>query len=98
MDSNKAGDGTLSVQPSPTTPASSSWIQKTPGVVGGDACVRKTRITVWGLVEWRHLGLSDAEILARVPGLTPADLEAAWEYYEHNRDEIEQAIRDNAEA
>jgi uncharacterized protein (DUF433 family) len=80
-----------------TTP-SLSWIQKTPGVCGGDACIRNTRITVWGLVQRREGGLSEAEILRRVPGLAQADLEAAWSYYEGNRPEIEQAIRDNEEA
>ncbi|MBY0527748.1 MAG: DUF433 domain-containing protein [Gemmataceae bacterium] len=25
-----------------------SWVQKTPNVCGGDACIRNTRITVWG--------------------------------------------------
>lgn len=57
-----------------------SRIQKTPGVCGGEACIRDTRITVWGLVEWRRLGLSDQEILSRVEGLQPEDLAAAWEY------------------
>jgi type III restriction enzyme len=75
-----------------------TWIQKTPGVCGGDACIRNTRITVWGLVQRRQQGLSDAEVLRRVPGLTPADLEAAWDYYERSHEEIEQAIRDNEEA
>ncbi len=75
-----------------------SWIQKTPEVCGGDACIRHTRITVWGLVEWKKLGLTDAEILKRVQGLTVADLEAAWQYYASNREEIERAIRDNEEA
>jgi len=75
-----------------------TWIQKTPGICGGDACIRDTRITVWGLVEWRQLGLSDAEIMQRVRGVTPADLEAAWEYYRQNREEIDEAIRANAEA
>ena len=27
-----------------------SWVQKTPGLCGGRACIRRTRITVWGLV------------------------------------------------
>jgi uncharacterized protein (DUF433 family) len=67
-------------------------------VWGGDACIRNTRITVFGLVEWRQLGLADAGILDAVVGLTPADLEAAWRYYEENPEEIEQAIRDNNEA
>ena len=75
-----------------------SWIQKTPEVSGGDACVRNTRITVWGLVEWKQLGLTEPEIISRIQGLTAADLEAAWEYYEKNREEIEQAIRENEEA
>ena len=74
------------------------WIQKTPDLCGGDACVRDTRITVWGLVEWKKLGLTEPEIVDRVVGLTEEDLEVAWEYYDKNREEIEQAIRDNEEA
>ena len=72
-----------------------SWIQKTPNVCGGNACIRNTRITVWGLVEWRKLGLSDEEIRERVYGLTPADLDAAWQYYGQHHEEIEQTIKDN---
>jgi uncharacterized protein (DUF433 family) len=75
-----------------------SWIQKTSDVCGGDACIRDTRITVWGLVEWKKLGLTEPEILSRVHGLTEADLEAAWEYYAKNQEEIDQAIRENEEA
>jgi uncharacterized protein (DUF433 family) len=75
-----------------------SWIKKTPDVCGGNACIRDTRITVWGLVEYKQLGLSDEEIQSRVIGLSPADLDAAWAYFEHNRDEIEQVIREEAEA
>jgi len=75
-----------------------TWIQKTPDVCGGDACIRDTRITVWGLVEWKQLGLTEPEIISRIQGLTAADLEAAWVYYEKNRGEIEQAIRENEEA
>jgi uncharacterized protein (DUF433 family) len=73
-------------------------ITKTPGVCGGNACIRGTRITVWGLVEWRKLGLSDARIQERVQGLTQADLEAAWKYAAAHPDEIDEAIRQNAEA
>jgi len=82
----------------PSAKSADSWVRKTPGVCGGDACIRDTRITVWGLVEWRRLGLPDAEILRRIQGLTPADLEAAWDYFDQHRDEIEQAIRENEEA
>ena len=77
---------------------SASWIEKTPGVCGGDPCIRNTRITVHGLVEWKKLGLSDSEILESIEGLTQADLEAAWQYYAENHDEIERMLREEAEA
>jgi len=72
-----------------------SWITKKPDRCGGDACVRDTRITVWGLIAYRRLGMSDAAILESVQGLTLADLEAAWEYAERNAEEIDRAIREN---
>ena len=75
-----------------------SWITRTPGVVGGDACIRNTRISVWGLVEARRLGLTDGEILDRIENLTRADLTAAWVYAEAHSDEIERAILDNRDA
>ena len=79
------------------TSTKKSWIQKTPGVCGGDACIRNTRITVWGLVLSRRLGASDASILENIVGLTPDDLEAAGDYYRHHPAEIDEAIRVNEE-
>jgi len=76
----------------------SSWIEKTPGVCGGSACIRSTRITVWGLVEWKQMGMSDARILESIVGLTPADLRTAWEYYSSNQAEIDEDIKTNEEA
>jgi type III restriction enzyme len=71
-------------------------IQKTPDVIGGDACIRDTRIAVWMLVQARRLGMSDPEIRDRYdPPLSEEDLDAAWRYYERHREEIDQAIRDN---
>ena len=72
-----------------------SWIQKTPDVCGGEACIRQTRHTVWGVVEWQKLGLSDPQILARHPDLKQTDLDAAWAYYRQNPDEIEHALKLN---
>ena len=72
-------------------------ITKQPGRCGGDACIRDTRITVWGLVEWRRLGRSDEWIRDSVEGLNQADLDAAWQYYSTHREEIDEAIRQNAE-
>jgi uncharacterized protein (DUF433 family) len=81
-----------------SVPTSASWIEKTAGVSGGDACVRKTRHTVWGLVHWTKLGLTDDQILQHHPDLTQADLDAAWAYYRQHPDEIDEALRANEEA
>jgi uncharacterized protein (DUF433 family) len=75
-----------------------SWIQKSPGVCGGEPCVRNTRHTVAGLVDWKKQGLTDARILEHHLDLTQADLEATWAYYDAHHDEIEQAIKGDAEA
>ncbi len=79
-------------------PATTDRITKVPGVCGGKACISGTRVTVWGLSEWRRLGLSDKQIQERVQGLTESDLEAAWAYVAAHPQEIEEAIRQNAEA
>jgi len=78
-------------------PMTASWISKQPGRCGGDACVRDSRITVWGLVAFRRLGMSDRDIFQAVQGLTAADLEAAWDYARANADEIDASIRANEE-
>jgi uncharacterized protein (DUF433 family) len=75
-----------------------SWISKKADRCGGDACVRDSRITVWGLVEWRQLGQTDEQIMEGIQGLTQADLDAAWDYYAAHPEEIDEAIRLNAEA
>ncbi|MEG4854455.1 DUF433 domain-containing protein [Microcoleus sp. B5-D4] len=75
-----------------------SGIQKTPGVCGGDACIRQTRIPVWVLVNARRLGISEAELLEDYPTLRAADLANAWAYAEAYPDEIETAIREQEEA
>ncbi len=88
-------DPGVSAETAPPAPPAASWVEKTPGLCGGDARVRRTRITVWGLVAYRQQGVSDAELLQGFPGLTPADLAAAWEYYEHHKREIDEAIARN---
>jgi len=76
---------------------SESGIEKTPGVCGGDACISKTRIPVWSLVNDRRLGMSDAKILTAFPSLSAIDLVNAWRYAEAYPEEIEMAIRENEE-
>jgi uncharacterized protein (DUF433 family) len=76
----------------------SSWIVKTPGICGGDDRIRNTRHSIAGLVQWQRLGLTDSEILARHPDLSPADLATAWEFEMQHRDEIDRVIRENEDA
>ena len=73
-------------------------ISKTPGVVGGDACIRNMRIPVWSLVEYRQMGANDDKILEAYPQLTSADLDNAWAYAKTFPTEIAQAIAVNQEA
>ena len=77
--------------------ATTTQISTTPGVCGGEACIRNTRHTVSGLVEWKQLGLSDEQILDRHPDLSLEDLAAAWTYYSSHVEEIDEAIRENNE-
>jgi uncharacterized protein (DUF433 family) len=98
MGARDTRDSAVSLPESQAEPTPVSWVEAAPDVCGGEARVRRTRITVWGLVEWRKLGLSDSEIMERVPDLTQADLDAAWGYYERHGEEIDQAIRENSEA
>jgi uncharacterized protein (DUF433 family) len=67
-------------------------IRHTAGVVGGDACVRDTRIPVWTLVQLKKLGRNEEQLLADFPGLKREDLDAVWSYYREHTDEIENAI------
>lgn len=73
-------------------------ITKTPGICGGDACITGTRIPVWGLIESRRLGISEAQLLDDYPHISAADLVNAWAYADAHPQEIEEAIRKNQEA
>jgi uncharacterized protein (DUF433 family) len=67
-------------------------IQKTPGVCGGHACIRKTRIPVWTLVSLRQQGSTEQELLNNYPGLTLDDLTVVWGYYYNHKLEIDRII------
>ncbi len=83
----------------PTNPiATTAGIQSNPNICGGEPCIRDTRHTVAGLVQWRRLGLTDSRILEHHPDLTEADLETAWSYYHQHGAEIDQAIRQDEES
>ena len=67
-------------------------IRKTPGVMGGSACIRNTRIAVWILISLTNQGDNDADLLQKYPGLTRFDLLAMRAYYQANRAEIDAEI------
>lgn len=72
--------------------ADGSYISKPPGVMGGDACIRMTRIPVWLLVSYRRQGVTAEELMLDYPGLCAADLEAVWAHDRDNPGEIDAAI------
>lgn len=73
-------------------------IEIDPEVSGGEACIVRTRIPVWLLVQARRLGTSEAELLSSYPTLRAEDLMNAWAYSRAHRDEIERQIADNETA
>lgn len=75
-----------------------AWSAKKAGVMGGDACVRQTRIPVWLLVSLRHQGATEAYLLEDYPDLAATDLANAWLYAETHADEIDAAIQRQAAA
>ncbi len=73
-------------------------IESRPNVCGGEACIVRTRIPIWVLMQARRLGTSEAEILRAYPTLRAEDLANAWAYYRSHRKEIDSQIRANEAA
>ena len=69
--------------------------EKTADVCGGSACIVRTRIPVWLLVEARNAGASEAHLLSSFPSLRAEDLINAWAYYRSNKAEIDTEIVEN---
>lgn len=67
-------------------------VKKTPGVAGGHACVRNTRIAVWTLISLAQQGIDDAGLVKNFPGLTPFDLLAVRVYYQTHQAEVDDLI------
>ena len=70
-------------------------IEKTAGVCGGSACIVRTRIPVWLLVEARNAGATEVHLLSSFPSLRAEDLINAWAYYRSNKAEIDAEIVEN---
>jgi len=72
----------------------SPYLESTPGVCGGRARIRGTRIRI-SEIAWRYVYAGEApdEILEAHPQLTLAQLHAALSYYYARRDEIDEELR-----
>ncbi len=73
-------------------------IESSPSVSGGEACIVRTRIPVWVLVQARILGTSEADLLRAYPTLRAEDLSNAWAYYRAHKEEIDKNIEENETA
>ena len=73
-------------------------VEKTAGVVGGEARIVRSRIPVWLLENYRRLGWDDETILQNYPTLQIWDLQNAWAYVNANLAEIERTIQENEDA
>ena len=72
-------------------------IESIPDVCGGEACIVRTRIPVWVLVQARRQGTTEADLLRAYPTLRAEDLTNAWAYARSHKDEIERQIHENEE-
>jgi uncharacterized protein (DUF433 family) len=70
-------------------------VEKTRGVCGGRACIVRTRIPVWSIIQWQRKGLSQMKILKNFPTLVKSDILAANLYYNHFTAEIDHDIAEN---
>jgi uncharacterized protein (DUF433 family) len=70
-------------------------IEKTPNVCGGSACVIRTRIPVWSIVEYMLMGIGKEKLLLNFPTLRAQDLANTWAYYDANKAEIDAEIAEN---
>ncbi len=78
------------------------WVVRVPGTfLGSVAASHALCVHVslqWLLVQARHLGSSEADLLQSYPTLRAEDLANVWAYYRSFRPEIDQQIQENETA
>ena len=73
--------------------ATDSWkVVRYPRICFGRAHVDGTRIPVWILIAHQRSGMSNRDLLANYPPLTPEALDAVWEYYRRHPLEIDRDV------
>ena len=60
--------------------AVSTRITIEPGKRSGKPCIRGLRITVWDVLGWLGVGMTEEEILDEHPDLEKADFPAVYQY------------------
>jgi uncharacterized protein (DUF433 family) len=75
-----------------------SRIESLPGVCGGDACVKGTRLTVWMLYSSLESGTPSSKLLELFPTLSRADLDAVLAYADAHPAEIARQIAENQDS
>jgi uncharacterized protein (DUF433 family) len=79
----------------PSIETSSEMIVSTPGTCGGKPRIAGHRIRVQDVVVLKeHMGLTLDEIVASYPSMTPEKIDAALEYYQAHREEIERDLKE----
>lgn len=72
-----------------------SRVIKKPGVCGGVAIIRGTRIPVWGIISLVNKGADDASLLESFPSINRDDIAAARAYGNLHPMEIDEQIQLN---
>ncbi len=73
-------------------------IESKTDVNGGEACVVRTRIPVWLLVQLRRAGASEADLLRDYPTLRAEDLTNTWAFAQAHAAQVENDILANEAA
>lgn len=73
------------------------YIERKPGVCGGEPIIKGTRISVRIIIGWDQMGQSVDEIVAMYPHLPYAQVYDALSYYYDHQDEIDELIKENLE-
>lgn len=78
--------------------ATTTHVERKPGVCGGKPCIAGTRIRVWDVHVWHNIeGRRPEQIVADFAHITVADVHGALAYYYDHREDIEREMREAEE-
>ncbi|MBS3764917.1 DUF433 domain-containing protein [Candidatus Bipolaricaulota bacterium] len=74
---------------------SNEYIEKREGVCGGKEVIKGHRIPVWEIAEVYNMGADWGELATRFETLSVLEIREAIDYYEENKETIDQQIEEN---